>query len=617
MKQLLRDYQRAALESVKAAWQARKKALVAMATGGGKTTVIAELCDQIVRAAAGRILVVAHTKEIIEQLHARISAQIGQPVVEIEMADSRAGSAAKVVVASRQSLSAKRLAWLLADGVFSFLIVDEAHHVCAGNSYYTIYQTLINALADPSALRVVGFTATPKRSDRKALAAIFDEIVYEWTILDGIAQGHLVPPVRKICQTSISLDQVKTRQGDFELEALSAILDAANWSDLALKAWSEYAENRATLAFFPSVALSKAFVVAAQKAGLAAAHIDATTPKETRAATLEAFKQGAIKIVSNMAVLVEGFDAPAAACVLWARPTQSEVVLTQALGRGLRPAEGKKDCLVLDLTTTSPKALTVGTLLGKMVVCQNCHVQFYRGFVACPHCNTAVPASQKEIRRGGLSLLSHPRDDTGKVLIVSEGSFFEDSAFVWTDIRDLIESAPPALPIWSCSIDVDRTLVIAAPLDYMSSLSALLAKPIPPSALQAAEMHFRLHQVVTAYSAWEINTRTQHVVFLKISQNFQSLANTLIALSDFAKRRAALDATRNAAWRKLAPSPAQRKFAANSLALLSPNAKHKLPESATRGEYSDLITALLAHAIFRHYVSQGIELIRKAQEEIK
>lgn len=615
MKQLLRDYQRAALESVKAAWQARKKALVAMATGGGKTTVIAELCDQIVRAGAGRILVVAHTKEIIEQLHARILAQIGQPVVEIEMADSRAGRTAKVVVASRQSLSAKRLAWLLADGVFSFLIVDEAHHVCAGNSYYTIYQTLLNALADPAALRVAGFTATPKRSDRKALAAIFDEIVYEWTILNGIEQGHLVPPVRKIFQTSVSLDGVKTRQGDFELSELSAVLGAENWSDLALKAWFEYAENRATLAFFPSVALSKTFVTAAMGAGLAAAHIDATTPKEMRAATLEAFKRGAIKIVSNMAVLVEGFDAPEASCVLWARPTQSQVVLTQALGRGLRPAEGKKDCLVLDLTTTSPKALTVGTLLGKMVVCQTCHVQFYHGFEACPHCN--APLSRQEIRRGGLSLAKPPAGESGKALIVSDGSFFEESVFVWTDTRDLIESTPPPLPLWSCSIDVDRTLVISAPLNYMPSLSALLAKPIPPAALKASEMLFRLRQVLSAHTAWEINTRTQHVAFVKTSQDFKSLADTLKAFSDFAKRRAMLDATRNAAWRKLAPSPSQRKFATNCLTRLSQTAKHKLPESATRGEYSDLITALLAHLLFRHYVGQGIELIRQAQGETK
>jgi len=405
--QTIRPYQEDAITAILTSWAQGKTPLVAAATGLGKSVIMAELAVRTLDPRSQRAIVIAHTEEIIFQLFAEVKNQFGTslddyygatfaPGIGIVMA-ANDDKSARIVIATRQSLHPKRLAEVLEFGQVDYLFIDEAHHVSADNTYWQITETLRASNPD---LKIAGFTATPKRTDKKALGVLFNDIAYNATILDGIRWGYLVPPVRLIQKTQVDASNIKTVEGDYDKGMLVDVLSAANWVDLAVKAYQDKIQptNRLALAFFPQVQMSELFIHELQIAGVPAAHLDGKTPKDQRRAILRDFKQHKLKVVSNFTVLTEGFNAPEAAAILWARPTRSETVLTQALGRGLRIFPGKTDCLFVDLTVADTKALQVGTLLGKMKTCKNpeCNASFFAGFKHCPVCGLEVTAEKKE-----------------------------------------------------------------------------------------------------------------------------------------------------------------------------------------------------------------------------
>lgn len=313
---ILRDYQREGIDAIKIAWDLKKKPMVVVATGGGKTTMIAQLLVETVPR-EDRALIVAHTEEIVSQIHKTIQKQYGDSVGIVMGIQDDMHS--QIIVATRQSLSTQRLSRL---GMFDVIVIDEAHHATPENTYGQIVEKI---LKKNQQTKLVGFTATPTGDER-----LFDEIVFSWTISDGINSGYLVPS-RHINAT------------------MGSILDSKNWLKLTLEAFKIYIlpSNRPCLAFFPSVEMSRRFSQALKRHGISAAHIDGETPREERETILSKYKNGGIQIVCNMAVLTEGFDAPNTSAILMARPTRSQTLITQILGRGLRTAPGKRDCLIV------------------------------------------------------------------------------------------------------------------------------------------------------------------------------------------------------------------------------------------------------------------------------
>jgi len=312
---ILRDYQREGIDAIKIAWDLKKKPMVVVATGGGKTTMIAQLLVETVPSNA-RALVVAHTEEIVSQIHKTIQKQYGDSVGIVMGIQDDMHS--QIIVATRQSLSTQRLSKL---GMFDVIVIDEAHHATPENTYGQIVEKI---LKKNQRTKLVGFTATPTGDER-----LFDEIVFSWTISDGINSGYLVPS-----------RHINVSAG--------GILDK-NWMKLTVEAFKIHIlpSNRPCLAFFPSVAMSRRFSQALKRHGISAAHIDGETPREERETILSEYKNGEIQIVCNMAVLTEGFDAPNTSAILMARPTRSQTLITQILGRGLRTAPGKRDCLIV------------------------------------------------------------------------------------------------------------------------------------------------------------------------------------------------------------------------------------------------------------------------------
>lgn len=484
--QQLRPYQEDSIRAIVLAWEQHETPLIVMATGLGKTTVIAELLVREFDPATQRALVIAHTQELIYQPKERIEQQFGdrllpyygpefKPGIGIVMAANDDVSA-RIIVATRQSLREARFKRVLEHGAIDLLIIDEAHHAAPGSQYVDIVELCREA--NPN-VKVVGFTATPKRTDKHALKMVFSKLAYNYGIVPAIKDGWLSPATRIKVKTPVDLRQVEKSAGDYKVDKLIAVLDAANWVQLAVDAYKKHVldTGRQCLAFFPGVLESVQFTAALQAEGIPAAHVDANTPKELRGQMLRDYKQNKLKVVSNMGVLTEGFDAAQTSAILMARPTKSETLFTQIVGRGLRIYPGKQDCLIVDLTFTDTNVLTIGTLLGELQTCHNpeCLTEFYRGlkhcpqcgWVAkkpvvklCPECEAELPQNAKQCTECGYVFLTMPRDpDEGKEeqgtgLVEEIGSLFGSMSAAWHSGQDG----------WlSCGVGDQGAFVIAPP----------------------------------------------------------------------------------------------------------------------------------------------------------
>jgi ATP-dependent helicase IRC3 len=337
----LRDYQEEAIEAIiNAEMDGITRPLVALPTGTGKTVVFSHLIDQ----RPGRALVLAHRDELIRQAVDKLL--LVNPDFEIGVVKAEQNEvSAPVVVASVQTLCRQnRLDQLAPD--FASVIVDEAHHAVADS-----YQRILERIGsfDPGGPLTIGFTATPERSDKVGLAQVWQQIVYQKSLLEMITGGYLCD-LRAIRITlKADLDQVHTRHGDFVDSELESVMLAANAPQHVVQAYQQHVPGRKALVFTPTVQLAYDMVKGFREAGITAEGLDGTTPQEERRDLLRRMHSGETKVVANCAVLTEGFDEPSIDCIIVARPTKSKPLYIQMVGRGTRTYPGKSDCLILDV----------------------------------------------------------------------------------------------------------------------------------------------------------------------------------------------------------------------------------------------------------------------------
>jgi len=219
------------------------------------------------------------------------------------------------------------------------VIVDEAHHAPART-----WRRLIGAY--PEAV-VLGQTATPCRGDGRGLGDIFETMIECASIPALINDGYLVP-TRVYAPTQPDLADVKVRRGDYVEAELAERMDRPQLVGDVVTHWHRPGERRRTIVFATSVAHSIHLRDEFGRSGVAAAHVDGTTPAAERDAVLAGLASGAFEVVTNCGVLTEGFDLPDIGVIVLARPTKSLGLYRQMVGRGLRPATGKSHCLVMD-----------------------------------------------------------------------------------------------------------------------------------------------------------------------------------------------------------------------------------------------------------------------------
>lgn len=389
----LRDYQQDQVTNARRELGLGNDTLIVAATGTGKTTSVAEIVRLVVEE-GWRVLVLAHRRELLDQLYDRMKLFGLTPA--FELGKKRAGKA-KVVVSSVQTMANRLDSFSTKD--FQLVVVDEAHHAPSPG-----YRLILDYFQSGGA-RVLGVTATPDRLDQVPLGTIFESVAAEYDIVRAIEDGWLVPA------KGIQIEVEGFDLSSVRLKVMDVHTPDEGWGDLgqmhpgevmdlhptdlgnaAIKPEAvegcvapllELAESKRTYVFAVNVAHAHALVDAinARRPGAARAvhadHKKFRMSKVERKQTLLDHKAGAFQFLVNVSVLTEGYDDPAVECVAMIRPTQSRVFYAQACGRGLRPCKeiGKKYCLVLDFVGVScqhdlvgPEDALAGALVGEVEI---------------------------------------------------------------------------------------------------------------------------------------------------------------------------------------------------------------------------------------------------------
>jgi superfamily II DNA or RNA helicase len=305
------------------------------------------------------------------------------------------------------------------------ILIDEAHHTPART-----YQKLIEAYPDAI---VIGLTATPCRGDGRGLGSIYKLMIECPQVPDLIKQGYLVRS-RVYAPVTPDLKGVKVRAGDYVEEQLAGRMDTDKLVGDVVTHWHRLAERRRTIVFATSVGHSRHLADEFAKSGVKVEHLDGTTPEVERTAMLERLASGETEVITNCMVLTEGFDLPDVGCITLARPTKKMGLFRQMIGRGLRPAEGKVDCIILDHSgavfehglpedrvewplapdrkATSPThaARGNGRNKAKLVTCAQCSAIRLPG-EPCSNCGymPKPPARIVPVREGELGLVTNGR----------------------------------------------------------------------------------------------------------------------------------------------------------------------------------------------------------------
>lgn len=330
----LRPYQNDCINTIEA--QPPGAYLCQMATGMGKTVTFANIPRH-----GERMLILSHREELVEQPRKYFDCSYG-----IERAQSHSRGE-EVVSASVQSLARRLDRFDPKD--FGLIICDEAHHAAA-NTYRTIFNYF-----KPE--KLIGFTATPNRGDKVRLDTVFSKIIFQRDLRWGIKNGYLCDIHCRRVDIGFDLSAVHTRRGDYAPGELEEAMDGT--ADAIAQTYREMAVG-ATLIF--AVSVHQAEEIAKRIDGA----VVVTGETKNRAAIIEAFTAGEISCVVNCMVFTEGTDIPRVETVIVARPTQSESLYAQMVGRGLRLYPGKERLELIDCVGVTGRAslCTAPSLLG-------------------------------------------------------------------------------------------------------------------------------------------------------------------------------------------------------------------------------------------------------------
>ncbi len=339
----LREYQQEALEEVqKGVIAGLNSQLIVLPTGSGKTILMAAIGQHFNK----RLLLLAHREELIQQAVEKFKLYWPEADIGICKAE-REEISHQIVIGSVQSCSRlKRLIKLKEQG-FEILMIDEAHHASA-DSYQKIIEEL--GFRDDKSKLLLGVTATPNRSDSQCLGDTFESVIYSRSVSTMIKAGYLSAVTGRKILTNFSLNSIRIQNGDFSLGDLAEAVNTPERNAFVAEKYKAYASNRKGVAFCVDVAHCQDLAASFESVGIPSKAVWGEMPIEERREVLEDLKAGKIQVAMSCGVLTEGFDEPSINCIAMARPTKSQSLYIQCIGRGLRLWPGKQDCLVLDFT---------------------------------------------------------------------------------------------------------------------------------------------------------------------------------------------------------------------------------------------------------------------------
>lgn len=345
---VLRDYQDAAVSALWSDLQARRRALLILATGLGKTVVGGEIIGRYLRDIPGRdVLVVAHTKELVDRLERALWRHLPKQVpTQVLTGEDRPESLAGVTCAT----TASALGSVLHGWKPGLVMVDETHHVGADGQY----DRLLDELRDSWQF---GVTATPWRGDRYDIECRFGPASFKLGIGDGLRRGYLAAVDYRLFVDNIDWDVVRDASlHNYSIKELNSRLFLTERDEAVIdalkEAWNATVAPRA-IVFCQTIEHAERMEALLRRhpewSNAAALH--AGMHKRERQQRLLDFRAGRIPILSAVDILNEGVDVPDVNILAFARVTHSRRIFVQQLGRGLRLREGKDHVLALDFVS--------------------------------------------------------------------------------------------------------------------------------------------------------------------------------------------------------------------------------------------------------------------------
>ena len=339
MKEIkLFDYQEDMKERIEKALRLHRSVMAQMPTGTGKTYLLTAVIDSFVsNNPMEKVWIVAHRRELVSQIDETV-----------RKFHSYSASNTSSLLSSVKAMS---IQWLIRhydeiEEEPGMIVIDEAHHALA-KTYKEMWERFPKA-------KFLGLTATPCRLNGKGFTDLFDVLVQSWGVPEFISKGRLATydfvsiKLDGVTQRLIDSLQKRGADGDYQNKEMDMLLNKKPSIERLYRSLEEYAKDRKGIVYAINISHAQKITKLYQEHGVKAIAIDSKTPAMKRQQDIEAFKKGDIQVLVNVDIFSEGFDCPDVEFVQLARPTLSLAKYLQMVGRGLRVAKGKKNCVIID-----------------------------------------------------------------------------------------------------------------------------------------------------------------------------------------------------------------------------------------------------------------------------
>ena len=332
------DYQENMKERIEKALRLHRSVMAQMPTGTGKTYLLTAVIDSFVsNNPMEKVWIVAHRRELVSQIDETV-----------RKFHSYSASNTSSLLSSVKAMS---IQWLMRhydeiEEEPGMIVIDEAHHALA-KTYKEMWERFPKA-------KFLGLTATPCRLNGKGFTNLFDGLVQSWSVPEFISKGRLATydfvSIKSNGVTQRLIDSLQKRgaDGDYQNKEMDMLLNKKPSIERLYQSLEEYGKDRKGIVYAINISHAQKITKLYQEHGVKAIAIDSKTPATERQQDIEAFKKGDIQVLVNVDIFSEGFDCPNVEFVQLARPTLSLAKYLQMVGRGLRVAKGKKNCVIID-----------------------------------------------------------------------------------------------------------------------------------------------------------------------------------------------------------------------------------------------------------------------------
>ncbi len=339
MKEIkLFDYQEDMKERIEKALRLHRSVMAQMPTGTGKTYLLTAVIDSFVsNNPMEKVWIVAHRRELVSQIDETVR----------KFHSDFASNTSSLL----SSVKAMSIQWLTRhydeiEEEPGMIVIDEAHHALA-KTYKEMWERFPKA-------KFLGLTATPCRLNGKGFTDLFDVLVQSWSVPEFISKGRLATydfvSIKSDGVTQRLIDSLQKRgaDGDYQNKEMDMLLNKKPSIERLYQSLEEFGKDRKGIVYAININHAQKITKLYQEHGVKAIAIDSKTPATERQQDVEAFKKGDIQVLVNVDIFSEGFDCPDVEFVQLARPTLSLAKYLQMVGRGLRVAKGKKNCVIID-----------------------------------------------------------------------------------------------------------------------------------------------------------------------------------------------------------------------------------------------------------------------------